>query len=144
MSRKIKKWSLHILVWIAGLGVWHLLSLAYGPDILPGPIYTAKGGYELLTDGTLIQYIGISSYRAARLDPWRPDCNSGRTYHREGGADPRFRRTFPQFHPVHSADCLHHLVSGLVRHRGNIEGYAYSVRYLLHCGIKHVDGCVIR
>lgn len=63
MSRKIKKWSLHILVWIAGLGVWHLLSLAYGPDILPGPIYTAKGGYELLTDGTLIQYIGISSYR---------------------------------------------------------------------------------
>lgn len=63
MSKKIKKWSLHILLWIAGLVVWQLLSLAYGPEILPGPIYTAKGGYELLTDGTLIQYIGISSYR---------------------------------------------------------------------------------
>ncbi|OME92156.1 nitrate ABC transporter permease [Paenibacillus lautus] len=63
MSKKLNKWSLHILLWIAALGVWQLLSLAYGPEILPGPIYTAKGGYELLTDGTLIQYIGISSYR---------------------------------------------------------------------------------
>lgn len=63
MSNHLKKWSLHILLWMVGLGVWHLLSLAYGPEILPGPVYTAKGGYELLTDGTLIQYIGISSYR---------------------------------------------------------------------------------
>jgi hypothetical protein len=45
----LKKWSLHILLWIAGLGVWQLLSHAYGSEILPGPIYTAKGGYELLT-----------------------------------------------------------------------------------------------
>ncbi|MGO4791170.1 ABC transporter permease [Paenibacillus sp. 2KB_20] len=63
MSKKLNKWSLHILLWIAALGVWQLLFLAYGPEIIPGPIYTAKGGYELLMDGTLIQYIGISSYR---------------------------------------------------------------------------------
>lgn len=63
MANKLKKWSLHILLWMAGLGIWQLLALAYGPEILPGPIYTAKGGYELLTDGTLLQYIGISSYR---------------------------------------------------------------------------------
>ncbi|MFD3765336.1 MULTISPECIES: ABC transporter permease [Paenibacillus] len=31
--------------------------------MLPGPIDTAKGGYELLQDGTLLSYIGISSYR---------------------------------------------------------------------------------
>ncbi|ANA82642.1 ABC transporter permease [Paenibacillus glucanolyticus] len=63
MSNRLKKGLLHILFWLAGLGIWQLLSLVYGPEILPGPIYTAKGGYELLMDGTLLQYIGISSYR---------------------------------------------------------------------------------
>ncbi|MDF2835824.1 MAG: binding-protein-dependent transport system inner rane component [Paenibacillus sp.] len=63
MSGKWKKAALTFLFWIAALGLWHLLSLLYGPEILPGPVYTAKGGYELLSDGTLLQYIGISSYR---------------------------------------------------------------------------------
>lgn len=63
MSGKWKKASITILFWIAALGIWQLLSLLYGPEILPGPIYTAQGGYELLSDGTLLQYIGISSYR---------------------------------------------------------------------------------
>lgn len=63
MSNRLKKGLLHILFWMAGLGIWQLLSLVYGPEILPGPTYTAKGGYELLMDGTLLQYIGISSYR---------------------------------------------------------------------------------
>jgi NitT/TauT family transport system permease protein len=63
MSGKWKKAALTFFFWIAALGIWHLLSLLYGPEILPGPVYTAKGGYELLSDGTLPQYIGISSYR---------------------------------------------------------------------------------
>ncbi|MEC0246537.1 ABC transporter permease [Paenibacillus chitinolyticus] len=58
-----KKTLLTLVFWIAGLLLWHGLSLVYGPEILPGPILTAQGGYELLADGTLLQYIGISSYR---------------------------------------------------------------------------------
>ncbi|RJX38849.1 ABC transporter permease [Paenibacillus pinisoli] len=63
MSARLKKWGVHSLFLLGGLAVWQLLSLVYGPEILPGPIYTAQGGYELLQDGTLLQYIGISSYR---------------------------------------------------------------------------------
>lgn len=63
MNSNTKKWTLHIVFWLALLILWHLLSLVYGPEILPGPLYTLQGGYELLMDGTLMQYIGISSYR---------------------------------------------------------------------------------
>jgi len=63
MSARLKKWGIHSLFLLGGLALWQLLSLVYGPEILPGPIYTAQGGYELLQDGTLLQYIGISSYR---------------------------------------------------------------------------------
>ncbi|MFD0588962.1 ABC transporter permease [Paenibacillus sp. GCM10027627] len=63
MSEKWKKAGLHALFILVGLIVWHLLSLLYGPEILPGPLYTAQGGYELLQDGTLLHYIGISSFR---------------------------------------------------------------------------------
>jgi len=63
MSARLKKWGVHSLFLLGGLAVWQLLSLVYGPEILPGPIYTTQGGYELLQDGTLLQYIGISSYR---------------------------------------------------------------------------------
>ncbi|MCM3785233.1 ABC transporter permease [Neobacillus mesonae] len=63
MNSNSKKWTLHIVFWLALLILWHLLSLVYGPEILPGPLYTLQGGYELLMDGTLMQYIGISSYR---------------------------------------------------------------------------------
>lgn len=63
MSPSIKKWLFIFLLWAAGLTIWQLAGLVYGPEILPGPIYTAKGGYELLADGTLMKYIGISSYR---------------------------------------------------------------------------------
>lgn len=58
-----KKGVLLLLLWAAGLTFWQLLSLLYGPEVLPGPVYTAKGGYELLEDGSLLKYIGISSYR---------------------------------------------------------------------------------
>ncbi|MEK5058249.1 MULTISPECIES: ABC transporter permease [unclassified Paenibacillus] len=60
---KYKKAALHITFWFALIILWHLLSLVYEPEILPGPIYTLQGGYELFMDGTLLQYIGISSYR---------------------------------------------------------------------------------
>ncbi len=63
MNGNFKKTSLNIAFWIGILVLWQLISLIYGPEILPGPLYTAKGGYELLADGTLLQYIGISAYR---------------------------------------------------------------------------------
>jgi len=63
MSNKMIKGIRHLIFWIVLLAVWQLLAWVYGPEILPGPIYTAAGGYELLQDGTLVSYIGISSYR---------------------------------------------------------------------------------
>ncbi|GGH12406.1 ABC transporter permease [Paenibacillus segetis] len=63
MSFLRKKWVILLLLWGVGLTLWQLLSLLYGPEVLPGPIYTAKGGLELLEDGSILRYIGISSFR---------------------------------------------------------------------------------
>lgn len=58
-----KKWVSVSLLWIAALGIWQLGAAIYGPDVIPGPWATLKGGQELVSDGTLMQYIGISFYR---------------------------------------------------------------------------------
>lgn len=58
-----KKWVSVTLLWITALCVWQLGAVIYGPDVIPGPWSTLKGGRELLEDGTLLQYIGISFYR---------------------------------------------------------------------------------
>jgi ABC-type nitrate/sulfonate/bicarbonate transport system, permease component len=63
MAAKAKRWSLHVLFFLAVLGIWQLLALLYGEEIIPSPVKTAQGGYELLLDGTLPQYIGISLFR---------------------------------------------------------------------------------
>ncbi|KAA8996225.1 ABC transporter permease [Paenibacillus spiritus] len=52
-----------VLLWLGSLLVWQLGAWAYGPDVIPGPWATLKGGRELLLDGTLGQYIGISFFR---------------------------------------------------------------------------------
>jgi NitT/TauT family transport system permease protein len=58
-----KKWVSVTLLWITALCVWQLGAVIYGPDVIPGPWSTLKGGRELLEDGTLLLYIGISFYR---------------------------------------------------------------------------------
>lgn len=63
MSNNMIKGIRQLIFWFVILAAWQLLAWVYGPEILPGPIDTAKGGYELLQDGTLLSYIGISSYR---------------------------------------------------------------------------------
>lgn len=58
-----KKWVSVSLLWIAVLCIWQLGAIVYGSDVIPGPWNTLKGGQELLADGTLMKYIGISFYR---------------------------------------------------------------------------------
>ncbi|UQZ37515.1 nitrate ABC transporter permease [Paenibacillus sp. PK3_47] len=58
-----KKWVSVTLLWLAALCIWQLGALIYGPDVIPGPWATLQGGRELIADGTLMQYIGISFYR---------------------------------------------------------------------------------
>lgn len=58
-----RKWVSVTLLWAAVLLIWQTGALVYGPDVIPGPWSTVKGGRELLMDGTLMQYIGISFLR---------------------------------------------------------------------------------
>ncbi|WP_438448747.1 ABC transporter permease [Gorillibacterium sp. sgz5001074] len=63
-----RKWVSMPLLWIAVLAVWQGAAWVYGPDIIPGPRATAAGGWELLQEGSLLRYIGISFYRV--LSGW--------------------------------------------------------------------------
>lgn len=58
-----KKWVSVSLLWLAVLLLWQLGAWVYGPDVIPGPWATVQGGRELVEDGTLVQYIGVSLYR---------------------------------------------------------------------------------
>jgi NitT/TauT family transport system permease protein len=63
MKRFGNKWISLALLWIGGVTVWQLAAYLYGPEIVPGPVATLKGAAELLSDGSLPKYIGISFYR---------------------------------------------------------------------------------
>jgi NitT/TauT family transport system permease protein len=62
-SRLRSKWFTLPILWISILFIWQLGAFIYGPEVIPGPITTAMAGAELIGDGSLISYIGISSYR---------------------------------------------------------------------------------
>jgi len=57
------KWVTLLILWAAGAVIWQGAALAYGPEIIPGPVDTFKGAKELMSDGSLVRYIGISFYR---------------------------------------------------------------------------------
>ncbi|WP_127530606.1 ABC transporter permease [Paenibacillus kobensis] len=57
------KWVTLLILWAAGAVIWQTAALAYGPEIIPGPADTFRGAKELLSDGSLVRYIGISFYR---------------------------------------------------------------------------------
>jgi len=52
-----------ILTWILLFGIWGLASLAYTVDFLPSPLETIAGAKEIILDGTLVRFVGISSQR---------------------------------------------------------------------------------
>ncbi|MNE20725.1 putative aliphatic sulfonates transport permease protein SsuC [compost metagenome] len=64
MSRWLReKWFVLIALWISILTLWQIGASLYGPEVIPGPVDTARAARELLQDGSLVQYIGISFYR---------------------------------------------------------------------------------
>lgn len=52
-----------ILTWILLFSIWELASLAYTVDFLPSPLETVVGAKEIILDGTLAKFVGISSQR---------------------------------------------------------------------------------
>ena len=58
-----KKWVSVPILWVTVILIWQLGALLYGPDVIPGPWDTVQGARELIADGTLMQYIGISFTR---------------------------------------------------------------------------------
>jgi len=63
MSILKRKWVTLPLLWVLILIVWQSGAWAYGPEIIPSPLATWNGAKELIADGTLLQYIGISFCR---------------------------------------------------------------------------------
>ncbi|SDF90914.1 NitT/TauT family transport system permease protein [Fontibacillus panacisegetis] len=64
MSKWLReKWFVLIVLWISILALWQIGAELYGPEVIPGPVDTAIAARELLQDGSLVQYIGISFYR---------------------------------------------------------------------------------
>ncbi|MDU5949708.1 MAG: ABC transporter permease, partial [Paenibacillus macerans] len=58
-----KKWAGLLFLWLFILAAWQGGAWLYGPEVVPGPADTAAGALELLRDGSLPKYIGISFYR---------------------------------------------------------------------------------
>jgi NitT/TauT family transport system permease protein len=58
-----QKWVTLPILWVVILAIWQFAAIIYGPEVIAGPIDTMKGAAELLEDGSLLTYIGISFYR---------------------------------------------------------------------------------
>lgn len=53
----------NVLLWVLVITIWQAGALIYGPDVIPGPLVTLQSAIELIADGSLLHYIGISFYR---------------------------------------------------------------------------------
>ncbi|MFC6331755.1 ABC transporter permease [Paenibacillus septentrionalis] len=53
----------NVLLWVLVITIWQVGALIYGPDVIPGPLVTLQSAIELIADGSLLHYIGISFYR---------------------------------------------------------------------------------
>lgn len=60
---QFRKLAIPCMSILAGLVIWQLLSLQFGPALVASPVKTAEAALELLTDGTLWGAITASSYR---------------------------------------------------------------------------------
>ncbi|MHA6482415.1 ABC transporter permease [Paenibacillus sp. strain BS8-2] len=57
------KWITIPLLWVFAILIWQIGAWVYRPEIVPGPVATWNAGVELISDGSLTKYIGISFYR---------------------------------------------------------------------------------
>jgi len=57
------KWISNVLLWLFVIVIWQIGAAIYGPDVTPGPLATLLSASELIADGSLLHYIGISFYR---------------------------------------------------------------------------------
>jgi len=52
-----------VITWILVLGIWEALSILSDPEIFPGPVATVQGALEVIDDGSLFYFIGVSLSR---------------------------------------------------------------------------------
>lgn len=52
-----------IATWVIFLLIWQFVSGFYPSTFFPNPVQTIKGGWEVIANGKLLEYVGISSYR---------------------------------------------------------------------------------
>jgi NitT/TauT family transport system permease protein len=52
-----------LVTWILLIAIWEVAALINGTDFLPGPLTTLRGGKEIVVNGVLFQYMGISFMR---------------------------------------------------------------------------------
>lgn len=52
-----------IATWVIFILIWQFISGFYPSTFFPNPVQTVKGGWEVIANGQLLRYIGISSYR---------------------------------------------------------------------------------
>jgi NitT/TauT family transport system permease protein len=55
-----------IITWVLLFIAWGIISLFYSPTFWPGPIETIKGAWEIIADGTLLKFAGISLLRVIK------------------------------------------------------------------------------
>lgn len=55
--------KLGALSWLFVLVIWQVVALFSQPEFLPGPLVVLQGFYELLSDGTLEQFVAVSFLR---------------------------------------------------------------------------------
>lgn len=55
-----------IFTWVIFLAIWQVASLFNTASFLPGPLDTLRGAKDILLDGTLLRFMGISVSRVAK------------------------------------------------------------------------------
>lgn len=60
----LKKYS--VFTWLIFLIIWQVASLFYTKSFLPGPWETVMGAKDILADGTLIRFMGVSILRVLK------------------------------------------------------------------------------
>jgi NitT/TauT family transport system permease protein len=55
-----------IITWALLITAWGIISLFYSPTFWPGPFETLRGARELILDGTLLKFAGISLLRVIK------------------------------------------------------------------------------
>jgi NitT/TauT family transport system permease protein len=67
MKKSIMLWDFlldkGLIAWILLLLIWQIAAMINGTEFLPGPAVTFLGGKEIVVNGVLFQYIGISFMR---------------------------------------------------------------------------------